>query len=1088
MGHEKDRAELARLKARVAELERLLKAQQAEAASQAGQLSEALKQVHDRAAILRTIVASTSAATGAEFFRALVTSLASTLGVRCAFVAEVMGSRPGHMHTLALWMDGGLGENFDYALAGTPCEHIVTGRRMLVFPRGIRQQFPDDRFLADAALESYMGFPLFDEKGGVMGLVGVMHDVPTTEDSQAQSLLEVYASRVETELRRLRLIEALQENEEKYRLLFSRAMDAVMLIDVDTYRFLDANDVALGMYGYSRDEFLRLRVPDVSAEPTKSLAAIRQAAETGGLHVQLRWHRKRDGTVFPVEISCGVFTWKGRTAMCAVIRDVTERKQAEDVLRENAAKFQALLDHSPAMVFLKDTEGRYLLTNRRFEQAFHLTREAVIGKTDQQLFPPAQAAAFSANDRKVLQFGMPMEFEEVAMHDDGPHTSIVVKFPLYNEKGEVCTIGGITTDITERKRFEEVLQRSEASLAEAQRIACLGNWDWDIVTDELRWSDEIYRMFGLSPKQFGATYEAFLKCVHPDDRAFVQRSVQAALVNGVPYSIDHRIQLADGTVRVVHEQAEVTRNEGGQPVRMVGTVQDVTERRRAEEGRKQLADILQATTDFVGTADRDGRALFVNRAGRRLVGIGEDEDITSARIPDFHPEWAARLVIAEGLPTAVRDGVWSGETALRTREGLEIPVSQVILSHKTPEGEITYFSTIARDLRDRKHLEEQLRQAAKMEAVGRLAGGIAHDFNNLLTVIIGYSDLLVRRLAAGDQLRRHAEEIKKAGRHAANLTGQLLAFGRRQVTQPKVLDVNRLVTDMVEMLRRLIGENVRLVTDLQAGPCLVKADPDQLAQVLMNLAVNARDAMPEGGTLTVETARVEGEIVPRVGRAGPAPGPYVKLTVRDTGCGMDADTKTHIFEPFFTTKDRLKGTGLGLAMVYGIIAQHGGTVTVDSASGRGAVFTVYLPQTFGSAEAGGEIDQPDESGAGGETILLVEDEPVVRDIVHDLLLTWGYCVLTAAGGEEALRRAESHRGPIHLLLTDVVMPGMSGRQLAEQVRRRWPETHVLFMSGYTDDVVIRHGLEDLGGGFLQKPFESTVLQKKIRAVLDTPQD
>ncbi len=1084
MGHEEDRAEIVCLKARVDELERLLKAQQPDAASQAGRLAAALQQVHDQAAILRTIVASTSAATGAEFFRALVTSLASTLGVRCAFVGEVIGTRPGHMHTLALWLDGGLGENFDYALAGTPCEHIVTGRRMLVFPRGIRQQFPDDRFLADAGLESYMGFPLFDEKGGVMGLVGVMHDAPMTEDCQAQSLLEVYASRVETELRRLRLVEALRENEEKYRLLFSRAMDAVALIDVDTYRLLDVNDVALGMYGYSRDEFLRLRVSDISAEPTKSLAAIRHAAETGGAYIQLRWHKKKDGTVFPVEISCGSFTWKGRTVICGVVRDITERRRAEEALQESTLWLQAILDHSPAMVFLKDTEGRYLLTNRRFEQAFHLTREAVIGKTDHQLFPPEQAAAFVANDRQVLRSGMPLEFEEVARHDDGPHTSIVVKFPLYSEKGEVYAIGGITTDITERKRFEEALQRSEAGLAEAQRIACLGNWDWDIVTNELHWSDEIYRIFGLVPKQFGATYEAFLNCVHPGDRAFVQRSVQDALVNDAPYNIDHRIQLADGTVRMVHEQAEVTRNEGGRPVRMVGTVQDVTERKRAEEERKHLAAILEATTDFVGTADRNGRALFVNQAGRRLLGIGEAEDITDALIPDFHPDWAARLIVAEGLPTAVRDGVWSGETALRTREGLEIPVSQVILSHKTPEGEIAYFSTIARDLRDRKHLEDQLRQAAKMEAVGRLAGGIAHDFNNLLTVITGHSDLLLRRLADGDPSRKHADEIKKAGRHAANLTGQLLAFGRRQVTQPKVLDLNGLVADMAEMLRRLIGENVRLVTDLPAEPCPVKADPDQLAQVLMNLAVNARDAMPEGGTLTLETLSIEGEIAHHSGRAGLAPGPYVKLTVRDTGCGMDAETKTHIFEPFFTTKDRLKGTGLGLAMVYGIIAQHGGAVAVDSVPGQGAAFTIYLPRASGAVETAGEPERQAGTVSGSETILLVEDDQVVRTFVRDLLVECGYDVVEAAGAEEALRWAERHQGPIHLLLTDVIMPGLSGRQLAERIGTMRPDTKILFMSGYTGDIVIRYGLQEMGVEFIQKPFDAESLERKVRALLD----
>ncbi|MDE3241665.1 MAG: PAS domain S-box protein [Nitrospirota bacterium] len=1075
MGVKKSRKALTRQKAR-----------RPKATSRAGRSGAGPKRDGDQTSLLRTVMVNTGSATGDEFFRSLVASLTATLGVRCAFVAEVLDDRPGYVRTLALWMDGELSGNVEYALAGTPCEQIVTGRHMRFVARDVRRLFPDDRFLADAGMESYLGFPLIGETGDVMGLVGVVHDAPMVEDSQAHALLDVYVARAGAELRRLRLVEALKESEEKYRLLFSRAMDAVALIDMDGYRFLDVNDVAVGLYGYSRDELTRLRVPDVSAEPEKSSVALEQAAESGGLYVQLRWHRKKDGTPFPVEISCGPFTWKGRTVLCAVIRDITGRLQAEDVLRKSAATFQAILDHSPVMVFLKDREGRYLLTNRQFERTFHLERGTVLGKTDHQLFPSEQAAAFIANDRRVLQGGAPMEFEEVAMHDDGPHTSIVVKFPLYNGQGEIYAIGGITTDITERKRIEEALQRSEASLAEAQRIACLGNWNWNIVTNELRWSDEIYRMFGLSPKQFGATYDAFLACVHPDDRAFVQRSVQAALVDGKPYSIDHRIQLTDGTVRVVHEQAEVTRNDAGWPVRMVGTVQDVTERKRAEEGRRQLAAILEATTDFVGTADREGRALFVNRAGRRLLGIGEDEDLTGARIPDFHPEWAARLVAAEGLPAAVRDGVWSGETALQTRGGAEIPVSQVILSHKTPEGAIAYFSTIARDLRDRKQMEQRLQQAAKMEAVGRLAGGIAHDFNNLLTVILGHSDMLLRRLAAGDSSHRHAEEIKKAGSQAAHLTGQLLAFSRKQVIQPTLLDLNKTVSETADMFRRLIGEHIRLVVDLAPGPCLINADPGQVEQVLMNLVANAHDAMPETGTLTIGTSLVEGETTGASCPGRLPPGDYVRLTVSDNGCGMDADTRAHVFEPFFTTKELGKGTGLGLATVYGIVVQNGGSVEVDSLPGRGTTFRIFLPRVEGTLPA-------DESAGGSahktrhtETLLLVEDDPLVREFLHGYLVREGFQVFQAANGEEALRLCRTSQEVFHLLVTDVVMPGMSGRALAEQAVVLRPAMKVLLMSGYTDDVMLRHGVSDDGVAFLAKPFLPDDLTRKIRDVLDRP--
>ncbi|MFM8550877.1 MAG: ATP-binding protein [Nitrospiraceae bacterium] len=443
------------------------------------------------------------------------------------------------------------------------------------------------------------------------------------------------------------------------------------------------------------------------------------------------------------------------------------------------------------------------------------------------------------------------------------------------------------------------------------------------------------------------------------------------------------------------------------------------------------------------------------------------------------------MIVEEGVPAAMRDGVWSGETALRTRDGRESPVSQVILAHKTPDGTIAYFSTIARDLRGQKRLEEQLRQAAKMEAVGRLAGGIAHDFNNLLTVISGYSDLLMRRQDLDAAARKQVGEIHRASHRAAGLTSQLLAFGRQQVIRPKVLDLNGLVAGFGDMLRRLIGEDIRLVMALAKDPLLVKADPGQLGQILMNLAVNARDAMPNGGTLAIETSLAPSEVVSSLGRSEAAL-PSVRLVVRDTGSGMDADTKVHIFDPFFTTKGLGKGTGLGLSIVYGIVQEIGGTITVDSAPGQGATFTIDWPQASGAVVTDGKPDRTVGTVSGTETILLVEGEGAVRTFVHDLLVECGYDVMAAAGGEEALRLAKAHPGSIHLLLTDLIMPGMNGRRLAEQIVAMRMDTKVLLMSGYTDDTVIRQGVQNMGVAFIQKPFTAETLQRHVRAVLDTP--
>ena len=388
---------------------------------------------------------------------------------------------------------------------------------------------------------------------------------------------------------------------------------------------------------------------------------------------------------------------------------------------------------------------------------------------------------------------------------------------------------------------------------------------------------------------------------------------------------------------------------------------------------------------------------------------------------------------------------------------------------------------------EREQLEEQLRQAQKMEAVGRLAGGIAHDFNNLLTVINGYSDLLLRQLSPEDPTRLKIEEIKRAGERAAALTHQLLAFSRKQVLQPKVLDLNAVVADVAKMLQRLIGEDIELVLSLNAALGQVEADPGQIEQVLMNLVVNARDAMPNGGRVVVETVNVEMREEYAAKHSVIRPGHFVMLAVSDTGTGIDAETQAHIFEPFFTTKGPGKGTGLGLSTVYGIVKQSGGSVWVYSEVGVGTTFKVYLPQVQKGAEMQERSAPLAEPPGGNETVLLAEDEEAVRILTRDILLDSGYQVLEAPNGAAALEVAGRHEGTIHLLLTDMVMPEMSGRELADTLMRLRPDMKVLYMSGYTNEAMIHHGFLIAGGVFLQKPFTSGVLARKVREALETEQ-
>jgi signal transduction histidine kinase/CheY-like chemotaxis protein len=392
-----------------------------------------------------------------------------------------------------------------------------------------------------------------------------------------------------------------------------------------------------------------------------------------------------------------------------------------------------------------------------------------------------------------------------------------------------------------------------------------------------------------------------------------------------------------------------------------------------------------------------------------------------------------------------------------------------------------------RMLEREREREQRLRQSQKMEAVGRLAGGIAHDFNNLLTAIIGYSQFIQMRLAEEDPLIREVEEIQKASHRAAALTRQLLAFSRKQVLQPKVIDLNTVVSDMEKMLGRLIGEDIELISFPDPELGRVKADPSQVEQVLLNLVVNARDAMPRGGKLIIQTANVVlDESYARTRLGSIAPGRFVMLAVTDTGSGMDRETMSHIFEPFFTTKEQGKGTGLGLSTVYGIVTQSGGDVSVESERTRGTTFKVYLPRV----EEAGDQAHAGAAGAGkarpAETVLLVEDEEIVYRLLHEVLEMNGYDVLGANDAREAIAICERHAGRIHLMLTDVVMPRLSGRELAERVAPLRPDMKVLYMSGHTDDAIVHYGVIEAGMAFIQKPFSPNALALKVREVLDAP--
>jgi two-component system cell cycle sensor histidine kinase/response regulator CckA len=491
---------------------------------------------------------------------------------------------------------------------------------------------------------------------------------------------------------------------------------------------------------------------------------------------------------------------------------------------------------------------------------------------------------------------------------------------------------------------------------------------------------------------------------------------------------------------------------------------------------------LEATADGVMITERDGSITWVNPAFSRITGFSTKE--ATGRKPSIlrsgkHDD----LFYDEMWKTILAGHVWDGELTNMRKDGQLYLEAQTITPVRDARGEISHFVAVKRDVSQRRRFEEELRQSQKMEAVGRLAGGVAHDFNNILGVIMGYGEIVQRRMAAADPLRGKVAEILKAAASAADLTRQLLAFSRKQILQPRVLDLNLVVADMDKMLRRLIGEDIELKTSLREPLGSVRADPGQIEQVLMNLVVNARDAMPGAGSLLIETAAVDLDSSSLTMHPGAHPGPHVMLAVSDTGEGMDKETASRIFEPFFTTKALGKGTGLGLSTVYGIVEQSGGHVDVYSEKGLGTTFKVYLPRIEGTVTRMGVEPAPRPPRAESETILLVEDEAALRSMIGETLAEGGYHVLEAGTPQQALEMAGLHQGPIDAVLTDVIMPGMSGRELAHRLRPLRPEVPVVYMSGYTDDAIGHHGLLDPGTLFLQKPFTADALLWKLHEAL-----
>lgn len=1077
------------------------------------------------------------------------------------------------------------------------------------------------------------------------------------------------------------------------------------------------------------------------------------------------------------------------------------RRRAEAALRESEDRYRDLVENSQELICTHDLSGKLLSVNPWAARVLGYTPEEMLKRDMRDYLLPEFRSGFDQYLEELKSEGH-AQGTMVVQTATGERRIWEYNNTLRTEGVAVPIVRGMAHDVTERKEAERKLKLRESQLAEAQRLASLGSWNWDLETNTLTWSDEHYQILGLDPKSYMPDFQtALITSIHPDDKDLVQTTVESAFKNHQSFDFYYRIIHPERGTRIIHSRGNIVVNRKGEPIRLFGTAQDVTERKEAEERqaqliaqleeqRKRLDNIVTSVpgvvweswqhpnaasqridfvSDYVETmlgykveewlakpnfwlsimhpvdreetakaaaADfargrrtssqefrwlsKDGRAIWVqtnaaviaddenrpvgmrgvtidiserkraeealresekryrllfannplpmwvydletlefldvNNAAITHYGYSRDEFL-SMTIKDIRPQkyvpslldhvsqlksgtggagiWQhqkkngelidveitshqlefagtrAVLVLANDVSERVRiqeaQARRAAQVALRAdiiaalaerdstlrsilescsralvkyldaafariwtlnqdENALELQASAGIYTHidgthaRVPVGSLK-IGKIAQERRphitndiqndpllsdvewarregmvafcgyplvvedklvgvmalfarhymtedaldslasvadiisqaiERKRVEralrlseEQLQQSQKLEAIGILAGGIAHDFNNLLTAITGYSDLTLRRLPEEDPIHRNITEVKKAADRASSLTRQLLAFSRKQVLQPKVLNLNSVVSELEKMLRRLIGEDVQLSVALEPDLGSVKADPGQIEQVLMNLAVNARDAMPHGGKLTIETRNVYLDERYANQHLNVNVGPYVMLAVSDSGIGMDQTTRDHIFEPFFTTKAVGKGTGLGLSTVYGIVNQSGGNIWVYSELGHGTTFKIYLPRVDEGPQEYTRSEETEDIPHGRETILLAEDEDLVRKLAREVLETLGYQVLEATNGGAALLLCERHTEQIHLLITDVVMPEMSGRELSDRLSLLRPDMKVLFMSGYTNNAIVHQGVLEEGAHFIQKPFSPDVLARKVRDVLD----
>ena len=874
--------------------------------------------------------------------------------------------------------------------------------------------------------------------------------------------------------------EARRLSELKYRRLHESITDAVLRFDM-AGRILEFNPAFEAMLGYTAQELGRLTYQEITPKhwhEFESRILAEQVLPRGRSAVYEKEYRRRDGSVIPVELRTYLLRNEEDqpAGMWAIVRDITERRRDEQAISEGEQRLRIAKDAAKLGIYDYDIPTGTILWDARVRELWGVGPDVpiTIDTFFSGLHPDDRAGTQAHLERALDPAGNGEYYAEyrVISHADGSERWVAAIGQMFFQDGRPVHLVGTGQDISERKRAEAELRESEERFRNMADTAPVMIW--------VAGPDKLFTFVNRTCLDFiGRTMEEELgngwtSCLHPDDRQRTYEAFSAAFDARQKFQVESRWRRADGEYRLLLCTGVPRFAPGGEFVGYIGSKIDITDL-QSETRFRQLAENIDEVFWMFDISTQ--RMLYVSPAFEKIWGL-----ISAAvyqnrdwMLETVHPEDRDRC--ASFLSRQKSEPAEETYRIVRPDGSVRWIQDRAFLIYD-PEGAPYRVLGIAEDITARRQMEEDLHQAYKMEAIGRLAGGIAHDFNNLLTVVGGYLHLVLDATPSSDPRRAKLEHVLSASNRASTLTSQLLAFSRKQMVQPRLVNVNDLLANMEALLRPVIGEHIHLATDLAANLLCVEADPNQLEQVVMNLAANARDAMPKGGEFRIRTSMGNG--LAKAG-SGRDIGPCVRIQIADTGCGMSRNVLDHVFEPFFTTKGVGKGTGLGLSTVYGIIQQNRGTIHVSSSPDRGTTFEILLPAA-GPREDVKPAASPVESLRGIETILVAEDEPGVRGLVCETLEELGYTVLQAADGREALQVLQQNPA-VEVVLTDVIMPVMGGPELAKRVRSLAPGTKVVFMSGYTDDTLALYGLPQPDTDYIQKPFTPAALAEKLRRVL-----